>query len=150
MIEGEEEDSAMYHEIEGQLSIKPVIFDEEELIAGGHHYSYQEIESLKITSAPIFSSYGILTLRTGGKDIAIPFVRSRKNKLERALREYEKLRERGELGGHVGDSGSRSSSGPRETASDPYEEMKKLKELLDLDIITKEEFDIKKKQLLNL
>ena len=33
---------------------------------------------------------------------------------------------------------------------DPYEEMKKLKELLDLDIITQEEFDRKKKELLGL
>ncbi len=34
--------------------------------------------------------------------------------------------------------------------SDPYEEMKKAKELLDMGIITQEEFDKKKKDLLNL
>jgi hypothetical protein len=33
---------------------------------------------------------------------------------------------------------------------DPYEEMKKLKELLDLGIITQEEFARKKKELLGL
>lgn len=33
---------------------------------------------------------------------------------------------------------------------DPYEELKKLKGLLDIDIITQEEFDKKKKELLNL
>ena len=33
---------------------------------------------------------------------------------------------------------------------DPYEEMKKLKELLNLDIITQEEFARKKKELLGL
>lgn len=33
---------------------------------------------------------------------------------------------------------------------DPYEEVKKAKELLDMGIITQEEFDIKKKQLLGL
>jgi BMFP domain-containing protein YqiC len=33
---------------------------------------------------------------------------------------------------------------------DPYEELKKLKELLDLDIVTKEEFEAKKKKLLDL
>ena len=32
----------------------------------------------------------------------------------------------------------------------PADEIKKYKELLDLDIITKEEFELKKKQLLNL
>ena len=130
------EEPAMYHEIEGQLSIEPIIFDEEELIARGKHYPYSEIESLEITSAPLFSAYGVLTLRTQGKDIPIPFYRSRKSKLELALREFEKMREPKE---------------PEPTAApDPYEELKKLKELLDLDIITKEEFDIKKKKLLDL
>jgi len=33
---------------------------------------------------------------------------------------------------------------------DPYEELKKLKELLDMGIVTEEEFTIKKKQLLKL
>ena len=39
---------------------------------------------------------------------------------------------------------------PPQTASDPYEELKKLKELLDMNIISQEEFDEKKQQLLNL
>ena len=37
-----------------------------------------------------------------------------------------------------------------ETKNDPYEEIKKLKELLDMDIINQEEFDQKKKELLGL
>ena len=86
----------MYHEIEGQLNIEPIIFDDDELIARGQHYPYAEIESLEITSAQLFSPYGILTMRTGGRDIPIPFVRSKKSKLELALREFEKLRERGD------------------------------------------------------
>ena len=126
----------MYHEIEGQLSIEPIIFDEDELIARGHHYPYSEIDSLEITSAPLFSSYGLLTLRTQGKEIPIPFYRARKGKLELALREFEKMRE------------------PKEpappAANDPYEELKKLKELLDMGIVTEEEFNAKKKQLLDL
>lgn len=36
------------------------------------------------------------------------------------------------------------------TASDPYEELKKAKELLDMGILTQNEFDAKKKQLLGL
>ena len=138
----------MYQEIEGQLSIEPIIFDEDELIALGHHYPYSEIESLEITSAALFSTYGILTVRIQGKDIPIPFVRSKKPKLERAIKELERMREKGEIGS--------SSTGPADQASgkapdsDPYEEMKKLKELLDLGIITQEEFDTKKKQLLDL
>ena len=138
----------MYHEIEGQLSIEPIIFDDDELIARGHHYPYTEIESLEITSAQLFSPYGILTLRTQGKDIPIPFARSRKAKLELALRDFRKLKE----GGGQGAAGA-AQSGPvtgNPAASDPYEELKKLKELLDLDIVTKEEFEAKKKKLLDL
>ena len=36
------------------------------------------------------------------------------------------------------------------TTLDPYEEIKKLKELLDIEAITQEEYDKKKKELLNL
>ncbi len=138
----------MYHEIEGQLNIEPIIFDDDELIARGHHYPYTEIESLEITSAQLFSPYGILTMRTAGRNIPIPFVRSKKSKLELALREFEKLRERGEADAPVPSAGAQTS-GPQ-AGMDPYEELKKLKELLDLDIITKEEFEAKKKKLLDL
>lgn len=138
----------MYYEIEGQLSIEPVIFDDDELIARGHHYPYTEIESLEITSAQLFSPYGILTLRTQGKDIPIPFARSRKAKLELALRDFKKLREGGGQVAADTPQGGRRSDQP--APMDPYEELKKLKELLDLDIVTKEEFEAKKKQLLDL
>ena len=141
----------MYHEIEGQLNIEPIIFDDDELVARGHHYPYTEIESLEITSAQLFSPYGILTMRTEGRDIPIPFVRSKKSKLELALREFQKLRERGEAGAAVPAEGVQPS-GPSvpQAVMDPYEELKKLKELLDLDIVTKEEFEAKKKKLLDL
>ena len=137
----------MYHEIEGQLSIEPIIFDDDKLIARGHIYPYSEIESLEITSAQVFSPYGILTLRTEGRNIPIPFARSRKSKLELALREFEKLRESG--GPDHKNSPEKNRYAPA-AGPDPYEELKKLKELLDLDIITKEEFDLKKKKLLDL
>ena len=137
----------MYHEIEGQLSIEPIIFDEAELIARGHHYPYSEIESLEITSAQLFSPYGILTLKTQGKEIPIPFARARKNKLDAALREFERMREGGTQ--DVQETAkSRGAEAP--AAPDPYEELKKLKELLDLGIVTEVEFESKKKQLLDL
>lgn len=37
-----------------------------------------------------------------------------------------------------------------ENSNDPYEELKKLKELLDMGIISEEEFESKKKELLNI
>ena len=145
----------MYHEIEGQLSIKTIIFDEDELIVGDRHYPYDEIKSLEITSAPLFSTYGILTLRTQGRSIAIPFARSRKNKLDAALREFERMREgEGSPPGAAQQSLAAAPGVQKEggfaAGDDPYEELKKLKELLDMDIITKEEFETKKKQLLDL
>ncbi len=138
----------MYHEIEGQLSIEPIIFDDDKLIARGHHYPYAEIDKLEITSAPLFSPYGILTLETQGRSIPIPFVRSRKSKLDLALREFEKLRKKEESGPADTPQNKQATFTPE--GPDPYEELKKLKELLDLDIITKEEFDLKKKKLLDL
>ena len=138
----------MYHEIEGQLSIEPIIFDDDELIARGHHYPYDEIESLEITSAHLFYPYGILTLRTQGKEIPVPFSRSKKAKLELALREFEKLREGGGPAPANDVQSGRAAAPP--AGLDPYEELKKLKELLDLDIFTKEEFEAKKKKLLDL
>jgi predicted Zn-dependent peptidase len=47
-------------------------------------------------------------------------------------------------------SGQRTGQGPAPAAMDPYEELKKLKELLDMGIVTQEEFDAKKKKLLDL
>ena len=138
----------MYHEIEGQLSIEPIIFDDSELIARGKHYPYEEIESLEITSSQLFSPYGILTMRTRGRDIPIPFARSRKSKLELALREFEKQRVSNASESDVTVQSNQMIGRP--PAMDPYEELKKLKELLDLDIVTKEEFEAKKKQLLDL
>ena len=138
----------MYHEIEGQLSIEPIIFDDDEMIARGHHYPYSEIESLEITSSQIFSPYGILTLRTQDRDIPIPFARSRKAKLELALRDFRKLKEGGGQGAADAKQNGQMNGYP--AAADPYEELKKLKELLDLDIVTKEEFEAKKKKLLDL
>lgn len=138
----------MYHEIEGQLSIEPIIFDEEELIARGHHYPYAEIESLEITSAQLFSPYGILTLRTGGREISIPFVRSRKSKLELALRDFNRLRESKSSG--TAETAGTGQKGAPTAVMDPYEELKKLKELLDMGIVTEEEFEAKKKKLLDL
>lgn len=43
-----------------------------------------------------------------------------------------------------------NDSNQQNTFNDPYEELKKLKELLDLEIVTQEEFNKKKKELLGL
>jgi len=135
----------MYHEIEGQYNMPTIIFDEDRLIVGNDTYPYSEIEKIEIIGTPIFATYGIMGLRVHEKDLTVPYVRSRTQKIKRALREYERLREKGDLTG----SNEQRNAGPVQ-AADPYEEMKKLKELLDLSIITQEEFEIKKKEILGL
>lgn len=48
------------------------------------------------------------------------------------------------------ESQNQIDSNQQNASNDPYEELKKLKELLDLGIVTQEEFDTKKKELLGL
>ncbi len=159
----------MYYEIESHLQMKPLIFDEEKLTVGDDIYPYDEIEDLQITRATIFSTFGILTLTTkAGKKVQIPFARSDMTKLKRAMRELEhemSLREaRREAADEPYQSASQSASQSTSQATsqaapqmarepiqyDPYEEVKKLKELLDMGIVTEEEFQKKKKELLGL
>lgn len=45
---------------------------------------------------------------------------------------------------------NRKTESPKSQSNDPIEEVKKLKELLDMGILTQDEFDKKKKELLNL
>ena len=47
----------------------------------------------------------------------------------------------------IGKFGQKNNSAQK---SDPIEDIKKFKELLDIGVITQEEFDKKKKELLNL
>lgn len=136
----------MYCEIESRFNMKAIVFDDESLTVGDKVYPYSTIEKLEVTSAPLFSTYGIMTLRADGRDVTVPFPRSAAGKLRRAIQEYEHLRDIAAQtsGVHPDPSGSAAYK------MDPYEEAKKLKELLDLGIITQEEFERKKKEILNL
>ena len=138
----------MYYEIEGRFNMENLIFDEDCFTVGSRSFPYDEIEKLEITSEPLFAAYGILTLISGGKEVSIPFPRSSGRKIRRALKELE--RERAKV---FSSSEKNRKAGPasgQAPLSDPYEELKKLKELLDLDIITEEEFQKKKAELLDL
>ena len=132
----------MYYEFESRYNMKTLIFDDDKLIIGEESYPYSRIEKMEVTSAQLFASYGILTIVIDGKEHPIPFPRTYASKIKRVLREVEKEKEKGPA--------ERRTSNSRTIPSDPYEEVKKLKELLDLEIITKEEFDRKKRELLNL
>ncbi len=162
----------MYYQIEGRLNMKTLTFDEEGLTVGKQTYPIDDIENLKITNAPLFATYGILTFHSGGRDISVAFPRSAIDKLRRAIHDFEheqmmrkKAAEkaaaeeaaaaqaaqtvRTAAGANVAEQPVESQGQPVRSL-DPYEEVKKLKELLDMGIVTEEEFQKKKKELLNL
>lgn len=132
----------MYYEIEAGLHMKKIVFDNEGIYAGDLFFPYEEIEKIEITNAPLFSTFGMLHLWTGGKDNLIPYPRQAAEKIRRAMREMEMLQ--------AGSGKERAGNRGPASAMDPYEEAKKLKELLDLGIITEEEFQRKKKEILGL
>ena len=138
----------MYYEIEGRFNMENLIFDEDCFTVGSRSFPYDEIEKLEITSEPLFAAYGILTLISGGKEVSIPFPRSSGRKIRRALKELERERAKVSSSGEKNHKAEPASG--QAHLSDPYEELKKLKELLDLDIITEEEFQKKKAELLDL
>ncbi len=137
----------MYYEIEGRYNMETLVFDENCFTVGNRSFPYDQIEKLEITSEPLFAAYGILTMIFEGKEVSIPFARSSGKKIRRALKELERERNKASKVS----TGSQAAGQTGTTGlPDPYEEVKKLKELLDLDIITKEEFQKKKEDLLNL
>ena len=170
----------MYYQIEGRMNMKTLTFDEEGLTVGKQSYPIDDIENLKIASAPLFATYGILTFHSGGKDISVAFPRSAIDKLRRAIHDFEheqmmrkKAAEKAvaQVSPVVRDNSTGSAQPvqdvPTQSVSasvtaaeqpvtqpvrymDPYEEVKKLKELLDMGIVTEEEFQKKKKELLQL
>ena len=162
----------MYYQIEGRLNMKTLTFDEEGLTVGKQSYPIDDIENLKITNAPLFATYGILTFHSGGRDISVAFPRSAIDKLRRAIHDFEheqmarkKAAEKAaaeEAAAAQAAQTVRTAAGANEAEQsvesqgqpvrslDPYEEVKKLKELLDMGIVTEEEFQKKKKELLNL
>ncbi len=173
----------MYYQIEGRMNMKTLTFDEEGLTVGKQSYPIDDIENLKITNAPLFATYGILTFHSGGKDISVAFPRSAIDKLRRAIHDFEheqmmrrkaaekaaaEAAEKTAAEAAAKEAASQASQNVRSAASvseagapqdkpaqpirymDPYEEVKKLKELLDMGIVTEEEFQKKKKELLKL
>ena len=170
----------MYYQIEGRMNMKTLTFDEEGLTVGKQSYPIDDIENLKIASAPLFATYGILTFRSGGRDISVAFPRSAIDKLRRAMHDFEHEQMMRKMAAEKAaaqvspvvkdtstDSAQPVQDVPTQSVSacataaeqpvtqpvrymDPYEEVKKLKELLDMGIVTEAEFQKKKKELLQL
>lgn len=148
----------MYYQFDSRLSMPAILFDDDRIVVAGKEYDYTRLNDIEITKAPIISAYGIMELRLDDKTVPVPFAKADLHKLRTAVQETkhiistlkkskvaETVPEDGRGAGQEVAANSNNS-----VKLDPYEEMKKLKELLDLDIITQEEFDRKKKELLGL
>lgn len=148
----------MYYQFDSRLSMPAILFDDDRIVVAGKEYDYTRLNDIEITKAPIISAYGIMELRLDDKTVPVPFAKADLHKLRTAVQETkhiistlkkskvaETVPEDGRGAGQEVAANSNNS-----VKLDPYEEMKKLKELLDLDIITQEEFARKKKELLGL
>lgn len=156
----------MYYQIEGRLNMKTITFDEEGMTIGRQSYPIDDISQIRITNAPLFATYGIMTFHSGGKDVSVPFARSAIDKLRRAIHDFEheqEVRKKAQAAAKAAahprpaqESSAGDEAAPEVRQSrpvysmDPYEEVKKMKELLDMGIVTEEEFQKKKKELLGL
>ena len=148
----------MYYQFDSRLSMPAILFDDDRIVVAGKEYDYTRLNDIEITKAPIISAYGIMELRLDDKTVPVPFAKADLHKLRTAVQETRHLMstlKKSKVAKTVPEDGT--GAGPEVAPNsnnsvklDPYEEMKKLKELLDLDIITQEEFDRKKKELLGL
>ena len=135
-----------------------ILFDDDRIVVAGKEYDYTRLNDIEITKAPIISAYGIMELRLDDKTVPVPFAKADLHKLRTAVQETKHIistLKKSKVAETVPEDGRRAGQEAAANSNnsvklDPYEEMKKLKELLDLDIITQEEFDRKKKELLGL
>lgn len=122
----------MYYEIDGIYEMPTVFFEDDRIIVGKREYEYDKISSIKITNSIAFSVYAIFKIQYEGKEISIPFNRHYLKTAKHAVEELNRLKSK------------------QKEIDVPYEALKQLKSLMDDGIITEEEFNAKKKQLLHL
>jgi len=146
----------MYYQFDSRLSMPAILFDDDRILVAGKEYDYTQLNDIEITKAPFISTYGIMELRMDGKTVPVPFAKADLSRLRIAVQETKHIISSLKQSKEVSESPEGRRGAGQEPADtdpvkmDPYEEMKKLKELLDLDIITQEEFARKKKELLGL
>lgn len=123
----------MEYEFEGSNNMPDLFFDDTGLTVGDTEYPYSECSDIRISYDVLFAAYGVLEIIHKGKKISVPFPKKYTRQIRKVLEKVKKQKQQ-----------------PITTADDPYEQVKKLKELLDMGAITQEEFDAKKKELLHL
>lgn len=136
----------MNYFVESIYNYPEIEFDDEKIRIGDRIYPYEELTDIRLDGLMPFATYGLMHLFEGKKEHSVIIGKAAYRTLRQAIREAKPL-----LGKAAVKVESKAAAPVQEAAaSDPYEEVKKLKELLDMEIITPEEFDRKKKQLLDL
>lgn len=140
----------MFYEIPGTSKLPTLVFDDHGLsvdsLTEKGFYEYPKIVGPRITNSSPFATYSILQFSYRGKQVFVPFAHRYERKLRSALEELKHLPT-----SQATASASAAPPTPAQPASTiPVEDLERLKRLLDEDIITQEEFDAKKKQLLGL
>lgn len=128
----------MYYEIDSIYELPTLIFDDERLTVKDKEYDYDKITEMKITHNNFLAMYAILEIQYEGTEINIPFNRGQIRKMKHCINEFKAMKAKPIR------KQERSESG------NVYGQIKQLKELLDIGAITQEEFDKKKKELLDL
>lgn len=136
----------MEYEIEGTLKLPKLVFDDEALTVIQHaketKYLYENMDQIKIAYKQLFADFGALEFLYNGKPITISYNKRYTKKLETVIPKIKQHK-------------TKTSSTEIHTTSvsmpqDPVAYLTKCKEMLDLGLITQEEYESKKKQLLNL
>ena len=136
----------MNYFVESIYNYPELEFDDTAVRIGDRLYPYEQLSDIRLDPLMPFSTYGLMHLFEGEREHSVVIGKAAYRTLRQAIREVGPLLGKPEAGSKT-ETVSRAGGAP---ASDPYEEVKKLKELLDMEIITPEEFDRKKKQLLDL
>ncbi len=135
----------MNYEIHGTGSLPTIFFDDEMMVVNDKEYPYKEIKSIEITNSQLFSTYGIIdVIFENGHKKTIAFNRHKQEAMKQAIRQFKKIKSK------TAETSSKKEIHSMNTTSIPVEELTQLKQLLDQGIITQEDFDAKKKQLLGL
>ena len=138
----------MEFEIEGTLKLPTLYFDDEKLVVKERDgskkvYAYTDMSHFELSYKQMFANFATFSFQYQKKSIVIPYNKLYTKKLEHAVDQIkEKQRQP--------NKNSSSTFAFDDLPTDPFEFMKKFKEMLDLGIITQEEFDEKKKEAFQL
>ncbi|MBB5183030.1 SHOCT domain-containing protein [Catenisphaera adipataccumulans] len=129
----------MDYKIKGVGKVPTLRFLDDRLMVNDTVYMYDQIRDINISYHPFLGSFGVIkVLFTNGKYKDVPYSTFSRDSIREAIQDFKRIKKNPPKKAQPVSSGL------------PVEELKQLKALLDEGILTQEEFEAKKKQLLNL